>query len=88
MIKLKEGQKVIDIHGNTYLIEKGDILIEQDKKSAVKEDKNSKGQIEVYYDEEDSCVYGVNSGFCYASPSSYKKWLKDNPSFYNDETYY
>jgi len=28
MIKLKEGQKVIDIHGNTYLIEKGDILRE------------------------------------------------------------
>lgn len=26
MIKLKEGQKVIDIDGNIYLIEKGDVV--------------------------------------------------------------
>ncbi|MGD9678096.1 MAG: hypothetical protein AB7V16_07000 [Vulcanibacillus sp.] len=29
MIKLKEGQKVLDIEGNVYLIEKEDVLIER-----------------------------------------------------------
>lgn len=31
MIKLKEGQKVLDEDGNEYLIEKNDVLIEKHK---------------------------------------------------------
>lgn len=41
MIKLKEGQKIIDKDGNMYLIEKGDCLVE----STLKEDKQTAIQI-------------------------------------------
>ena len=51
---------------------------------AIKMDKNKNGKIEVYSDEDDDeilTIFGINSGFAYASPSNEKSWYKDNPDF-------
>lgn len=62
-----------------YLNEKKETRME-----AMKKDKNKNGKIEVYIEEDDygtPTIFGINSGFAYASPSNPKKWIKNNSEF-------
>jgi hypothetical protein len=56
---------------------------EENKNDAIKMDKNKLGKIEVYIDKEDNTdyIFGINSGFAYASPMNPKQWIKENPNF-------
>lgn len=48
-------------------------------------DTNAQGQVEVYVDYDDDAgaegVFGINSGFMYASPSNPERWIMNHPNF-------
>ncbi len=52
---------------------------EMNKWEAEKLDLNRRGKIEVYIEEEDGTeyVFGLNSGFAYASPSFPEDWIEE-----------
>lgn len=50
---------------------------------AMEIDKNKDGKIEVYLNTEDDVEYlfGLNSGFAYASPINIDRWLNQHDNF-------
>ena len=46
-------------------------------------DRNEEGKIEVYFEKEDGInyIFGVNSGFTYASPIDPEEWMKNHKEF-------
>ena len=52
---------------------------------ATRMDKNGQGQIEVYVDTDEytgeRCVFGINSGFSYASPPNPEAWIENQGNF-------
>jgi hypothetical protein len=73
MIKLKEGQKVLDKNGNTYLIEKGDVIESQ----KLKEEFTELQEFRTLEDSVDSCLSNIKQ--------MYKTWYKNSVNIDNDE---